>query len=299
MPAIFSNAGRKASETIETKAGLSHSNSHKKFIDNFIKLETKTVGEITMRALIGHTGFVGTNLASREDYTHFYNSANGSEMRGKTFNEVVCAGVSAIKWLANKNPSQDWQNIRQLIENLAQIKTRRFVLISTVDVYQSPQNVTEINPADLDGSAYGSHRARLEAFVIEKFSDCLIVRLPALYGEKLKKNALYDLINDNMVESIDPYASFQWYDVRRLAADIRLISESNVRIINICAEPIPMHEIGDKFFPGKLRTSAAVSSSMRYDVRTQHAKLLGGEGLYHFSSDQVLSGIQSYLESGV
>ena len=48
-----------------------------------------------MDALIGHTGFVGSNLTNKHTFPALFNSTNIEEMRGGTFDSVVCAGVQA------------------------------------------------------------------------------------------------------------------------------------------------------------------------------------------------------------
>ena len=53
-------------------------------------------------ALIGHTGFVGGNLRVARPFDVLVNSANVEELRGKSFDLVVCAGVRAEKWKANR-----------------------------------------------------------------------------------------------------------------------------------------------------------------------------------------------------
>ena len=43
-------------------------------------------------ALIGHTGFVGGNIAANAQFTDCYNSKNIAEIRGKSYDMIVCAG---------------------------------------------------------------------------------------------------------------------------------------------------------------------------------------------------------------
>jgi nucleoside-diphosphate-sugar epimerase len=238
---------------------------------------------------------VGSNLRSSGEYDAFFNSTNSAAMRGAHFTDVVCAGVSAVKWKANREPDEDWQRIEMLIENLSHITAERFALISTVDVYQRPIDVTEANPADEEGTPYGVHRAKLERWVAQQFKNCVIIRLPALYGPGLKKNAIHDLARNHMVEAVDPDGRFQWYDVSRLEQDMKSILASGVPLINISAEPIRMSEIGDRFFPGKLRPSSDTGSSSLYDYKTRYPEVLGSTGPYHFYKSQVFSGLENFL----
>ena len=46
-------------------------------------------------ALIGYTGFVGSNLLSQYDFTDRYNSKNIQDIHGKDYDLCLCAGVRA------------------------------------------------------------------------------------------------------------------------------------------------------------------------------------------------------------
>ena len=48
-----------------------------------------------------------------------------------------------------------------------------------------------------------------------------IIRLPALVGEGLKKNALFDIKNNNNVDLIDSRNSYQFYPLKNLWKDIK------------------------------------------------------------------------------
>ena len=147
-------------------------------------------------ALIGYSCFVGGNLDSQYEFSDKYNSKNISDIVGKTYDFCVCAGVKAQKWVANQNPEKDWNEIQSLINLLEKAKIHRFVLISTVDVYPHPIDVNEdsiINQADLQ--AYGLNRLKLEEWVKTHYDDHLIIRLPGLFGQNIKKNFINDISN--------------------------------------------------------------------------------------------------------
>jgi nucleoside-diphosphate-sugar epimerase len=135
-----------------------------------------------MKAIIGHTGFVGSNLIHQNRFDDFYNSKNIAEIADKTFDILVCSGAPATKWIANQKPDKDRKNIKYLIDCLHKVRAKRVILISTVDIYISPVKVTETTPITLEGlHPYGKNRRELELFIENNF-ESLIVRLPGLFG---------------------------------------------------------------------------------------------------------------------
>lgn len=146
-------------------------------------------------ALVGYSGFVGSNLRMQHTFSDTYNSSNIEAAFGTTPDMLVYAGVRAEMFLANQDPNADYQMIRNAMENIRRITPKRLVLISTVAVYADTKEVNEdsvIAPESL--SAYGRNRLVLEQWVRESCPKSLIVRLPAIFGENLKKNFLYDYI---------------------------------------------------------------------------------------------------------
>ena len=146
-------------------------------------------------ALIGYTGFVGSNILLQQPFGFTYNSKNIEEIKNKTFDLIVCAGAPGTKWIANKNPEADLASINKLIENLQTVTCKKLVLISTIDVYSPVLGVNENTKIDLSTlQPYSKHRRMLEEFVENKF-DSLVIRLPGIFGTGLKKNVIFDLLN--------------------------------------------------------------------------------------------------------
>jgi hypothetical protein len=149
-----------------------------------------------MKILVGHSGFVGSNLSKSFHFDNEYNSSNITKAYGTNPDLLVYSGVKAEMFLANKFPDQDKLIIDNAILNIKKINPRYLVLISTISVYDITANVDEdynINNSEL--LPYGKNRYCLEEWVKENFENHLIVRLPALYGNNLKKNFIYDFIN--------------------------------------------------------------------------------------------------------
>ncbi|WP_184243586.1 hypothetical protein [Novosphingobium chloroacetimidivorans] len=149
-----------------------------------------------MDGLIGHTGFVGGNLVRQHPFAARFNSANVGELVGASFDTVVCAAAPGSMFEANRFAERDAARIDALIEQLDAIgSARRFVLVSTVAVLAGFAAEDEDTTAFETATPYGVNRRRLEAFVAERFTGALVVRLPALFGPVLKKNFLFDFMN--------------------------------------------------------------------------------------------------------
>jgi hypothetical protein len=252
---------------------------------------------MTARALIGHTGFVGSNLIAQQSFDSLFNSSSIGEIDGRHFSDVVCAGVSAVKWWANQNPAEDLARIESLIARLDTITADNFTLISTIDVYAHPVGVSEADQPVLDGlHAYGANRAMLERWVSERFANHQIVRLPALFGAGLKKNAIYDLMHDNRLHVINGASVFQWYPLERLTGDLEIARTRTLGVVNLATEPLSMEEIRARFFPGRV-IGAEAAPQARYDMRTIHDAEFGGADGYILDRAGVLDALGRFIDA--
>lgn len=254
-------------------------------------------------ALIGHTGFVGSNLDRPERFQARFNSQNFREMAGRRFEQLVCAGISAVKWQANRDPEADRARIAALEAVLATVEAGRVVLISTVDVHPTLTGADETSDCHAaDNHAYGRHRLAFEEFVRDRFATVHIVRLPGLFGPGLKKNVIFDLLHGNGLEAVNPASAFQWYDVGRLWSDLSIVVKHGLPVANLMTEPVATDSIVERFFPGAA-IGAKAGPAVRYDVRTRHGALFGGpadEGGgtgYIATAAQVLDAIGAYVAS--
>lgn len=244
-------------------------------------------------ALIGHTGFVGGNLARQYRFDAHFNSGNYRDLAGREFDLLVCCGLSAAKWLANRDPEDDWARISALQDVLLRVRAMRFVLISTIDVYPVPVAVDESTVIDEGaGHPYGRHRLQFERFVVDHFPDVLVARLPALFGPGLKKNVLFDLLHANCLDAINPASRFQWYGVDRLWSDLERCRAQNLRFVNLVTAPVATADILARCFPGKPVGAQAPAAS--YDVRSRWATQLGGVGDYLLDAATVLGEIEKF-----
>jgi nucleoside-diphosphate-sugar epimerase len=246
-------------------------------------------------ALIGHTGFVGGNLAAQHRFAACFNSKNIEAIRGQSFGRLVVSGMPAAKWIANRDPVGDRAVLDRLWNCLSACRAETVVVISTVDVYPAPFGTDEdtvIEP--VYQQTYGMHRYRLERLALARFPRVLSVRLPGLYGAGLKKNALFDLIHNRQTHSIPGEGQFQFYNLKRLWRDIDVALAAGLTLMNLATEPLTVREIARHAF-GREFTNQPGGLPPRYDMRTKHARLYGGHGGYLESREQVLAGLRAFV----
>jgi len=248
-------------------------------------------------ALIGFTGFVGSTLLKQATFDFLFRSTNIDEIEGMTFDMVVCAGAPAQKWIANRDPETDRRTIESLIEKLRTVRCKTFVLISTVDVFKSPIGVDENTTVAEDGlHAYGLHRRLLEKFVASHFPNRLIIRLPGLVGPGLRKNVIFDFLNDNNLAAIDSRAVFQFYPMVNLWQDIKVALDGGLQLLHLTAAPVSVAELSLKGF-GKAFDHSNEGAPVRYDLRSRHALMFGGGGGYQYSARETIQAVRAYAQS--
>lgn len=147
-------------------------------------------------AVIGSTGFVGGHLLRQHAFPAQFNSRTIQDATGAAFGTVICAAAPGSMFEANRFPDQDKARIDSLIDQLSRISAQRFVLISSIAVLADCAGRDDEATSSFEiRLAYGRNRRALEVFCAEHFRHCLIVRLPALFGQGLKKNFLFDILN--------------------------------------------------------------------------------------------------------
>lgn len=246
-------------------------------------------------AIIGYTGFVGGNLVRQSQFDQMYNSKNIESIAGKKVKLLVCSGVPAVKWLANKDPITDLKSINRLRNCISKASVQKFILISTVDVYPSPVQVNEDTEIELNQlQPYGKHRLELEMFVKDNF-DTTIIRLPGLFGDGLKKNIIYDFLYDNMMDKIHKDSFFQFYNLDKLWRDIEICLKHGLKLVNFATEPTSVQEVASVAF-GLNFNNEPDSFPARYDFRTKYSNIFGISTPYIYSKEQILQDLQQFVK---
>lgn len=195
-------------------------------------------------AIVGYTGLVGSNLLQFYKFDYFYNSKNFHNAISKYFDTIFFCGIPSLKWHANNYPEEDLKNIENIKTILDTIHVKKFILISTIDVYDEINNKYDENYIikHNNNNSYGKNRYLFEEYIKSKF-NYNIIRLPALFGKGLKKNIIYDLLNNNNLEKIPVNSTFQWYNLDWLKKDINVVLDNNIKICNFFTEPLDTKEL--------------------------------------------------------
>lgn len=228
-----------------------------------------------MKIIIGNTGLVGTTLCESVNFDLKFNSSNLSDFPNivEDGSDLYLTCLPATKWMVNKNTTGDFENMMNIINLIKSKKYKKVILISTIDVYNSSELKSNENTIPLiQNLNYGNNRYLFEVLVKEylQTEELKIFRLPALFNQHIKKNILFDLINNNNVELINSNSSFQWYNLNNLSNDIIKYSEKypNEIVFNLFPEPIDSLEIIN-LFPFLLNQVNFSENKIVYDFTTK------------------------------
>ena len=253
-------------------------------------------------ALLGATGFVGRNLRASRTFDDFYDSRNIGDVAGRSYDLVFSAATRADSYRINADGAADRAEIDTLIERISRARIERLVLVSTVCVFPAgttPDEETEPDEAGL--TPYGRNRLYMERVLSERF-DTVVLRLPQLYGDHLRKGVVHDLLHDHRVALIRPDDRLQHYDVRRLAQDAATAMAAGLAALNIATAPIRNDELAGGVFGIDIRGQQPPEPPSRFaamytrDMRTRHGALFGGTDGYLTDEADEVAGLRAFVE---
>jgi nucleoside-diphosphate-sugar epimerase len=246
--------------------------------------------------LIGSSGYVGSHISQIIDFDLALHRPNIDLAKNTNHDLLVCAGLPAAKWQANNQADEDWANTENLISVLSTVNARKAVLVSTIDVYQPPVNVDEEVFPSLDGTqGYGRNRARFENFFINHFPGSKVIRLPGLFSNSLRKNLVYDLLNNRaeFIQKYSPESEFQFMNLQNIGNIFHALLASDVSILNVSSEPLKAADIAAVFG----YTLKGEDVPIKYDVKTRHADYFDSTGQYLFKRESILSDLTFLMNS--
>ena len=154
---------------------------------------------------------------------------------------LINANGSSRKGWCNENPKESMHiNCISTYEYIKKFKPKRYILISSIEVYSNLEKLSTTREIDANTnhsliSNYGLHKLVTENIIRKYYSDYLIIRLPALLSKKLKKNVVFDIVNNrNLFISPESYLNF--ISTQAVAEFIiKFLFKSSFNIINFAA----------------------------------------------------------------
>ena len=246
-------------------------------------------------ALIGGRGLLGQQLKGVFPHAALIKRGeNDSNLLGRNYDLCFICAPSSLKWYANKNPQNDLNEVISLIKLANSMKSRRFILFSTIDA------INDLTLSDEKGTRnyYGFHRKLVEDFVLQ-YETGSVVRLGALLGNFVKKNFLVDIKEQNLPYLPNPDSQFQFSNLFVFRELVKIICETEFKSLNYFSEPISIKSIYTQLgndFP-KLR----FFNARNYVIRNVGNISCDNEQLKSFNYrhnayEECLEKIQMYLE---
>jgi nucleoside-diphosphate-sugar epimerase len=225
--------------------------------------------------ILGGAGLVGSAVAraceaAGRPFT-VIGRENYAAMRGRACEVFVNANGSSRKLLAGREPLVDFDaNVRSVRSSLADFRFRRYLHVSSCDVYAdcgSPATTQEdaaVDPASQ--SAYGFHKWLAEQCVRHVAPDWLILRFGGFVGPGLRKNAIFDILNGGPLY-LDPDSELQFLHTDRAASMLFQLLESGVRneVFNVCGKGVVRLREVMALAPGPIDVQPG-SPRVRYEV---------------------------------
>lgn len=197
--------------------------------------------------VIGADGFVGSA------FVRFLKNAGGVQLRevtrksyssfaGSESDVVIEAACNSKKFLAEKDPLQDFElSVAHRLKTLKDFPAEFHLHISSVDVYSdltSPETTKETTLIDIKQSShYGFNKLLAEKLVEHHTKRWLILRLAGMVGENLRKNPVFDILNNKPL-FIHPDSQYQFMQTDDVAKTAWTLFEKNIEgeIFNLCGE---------------------------------------------------------------
>jgi len=249
-----------------------------------------------MKIIVGNTGLVGTTLCESINFDLKFNSSNLNEFLSlvEDGSELYLSCLPATKWMVNKNVSGDFENLMNILNVIKKKKYSKVILISTIDVYNNAPLKSNENTLPLVQSLnYGNNRYLFEVLCKDFLTtdEFKIFRLPALFNKHIKKNILFDLINNNNVELINSNSSFQWYNLDNLSNDVtKYLNEyPEDNTFNLFPEPIDSLEIIN-LFPHLSNKVSFPENKITYDFTTKFSN-----NGYISTKEDILTEIKEFI----
>ena len=154
--------------------------------------------------LIGGNGLIGSGFSKffKENKILYKNITRGNrkEFYNKSCDILIDCNGNGSKRLGIADPLFDFNaSVSSVVENLINIKFKKYVYISTSQTYENTKHIRVTNENkvcdNLKLNNYGFNKLIAETYVRRYSSKYLIIRLPYIVGPGLKRNPVYDIFH--------------------------------------------------------------------------------------------------------
>lgn len=230
-------------------------------------------------AIVGHTGFIGTELKKIIKRPKCFSSKNINRLYHYDIKNLFIAAPSSIKFAALQNIEFDLNSIKTLILILNKTKIKKIYLFGTIDAVNF-ENVTNENSKTnlISCNSYGFYRGLFEKFCLNNF-DTTVLRLPVIFNNDIKKNFLFDIRRKNFNFLPNPNSKLQFYNIDNLKEDLKIIKKKKIKKINLVSQPIKIDEIYKRYLKKKIKFEN--KSIITHNLNSIHSKYWGNKNFLY------------------
>ena len=244
--------------------------------------------------VLGGHGFVGSayvRLFERLGLEHrAVTRANYRELAGTACALFINANGNSRKFLADRDPCAEFEaSVVSVQRSLEDFRADRYVFLSSGDVYASQADPADTHAAQVIDvrrlSRYGLHKHLAEQLVRGVHPHPLVVRMGGFVGPGLRKNPIFDLLNDADVW-LTPDSELQYIHTDSAAGLVWSLCRRAVegRIVNLGGQGVVrLADVAARLGrPGRFRGDA---KRVRFELDVRDLASLTGEEIPRSSSE--------------
>ena len=196
--------------------------------------------------ILGAKGFVGSAFLRYCQLNQMECTAidldNYIDYVGQSCDLLINAAGHSSKRLALTDPLQIHdRNVRDTLRSLIDFRAKRYVYLSTCDVYDDCSNpdrnteTTQLLPASM--SRYGMSKYMGELITQKYANEFLIIRLGGMVGPGLLKNAIYDLTHGGVLY-VNSDSAYQYLHTDQVAQMVMHLAQEQPagEVFNLCGD---------------------------------------------------------------